>query len=106
MTWWRLAGPLYQDGDLVFASWHGTSLDAQNIVNRHYKPHLKRAGYPRSSFHDPRYTCAMVLLSEGVNPKFVQELLGHADIKLTLDTYSHFLPSMGDQSAAMESTLG
>jgi integrase len=57
-------------------------------------------------FHDLRHTCATVLLSEGVNPKFAQELLGHADIKLTLDTYSHFLPSMGDQVAnAMESAL-
>ncbi len=48
-----------------------------------------------------------MLLSEGVNPKFVQELLGYTDIKLTLGTYSHYLPSMGDQTAAaMESALG
>ena len=52
-------------------------------------------------------TSATLLLPEGVNPKFVQELLGHADIKLTLGTYSHFLPSMGDQAAnAMENALG
>ena len=51
-------------------------------------------------FHDLRHTCATVLLSQGMNPKFVQELLGHADIKLTLGTYSHFLPSTGDQTAA------
>jgi len=62
---------------------------------------------PDIRFHDLRHTCATVLLSQGVNPKFVQELLGHADIKLTLGTYSHFLPSMGDQTAAaMESSLG
>jgi integrase len=42
----------------------------------------------------------MVLLSDGINPKFVQELLGHEDIKLTLGTYSHFLPSMGNRTAA------
>jgi hypothetical protein len=40
-------------------------------------------------------TCATLLLSKGVNPKFVQELLGHAGIKLTLGTYSHFPRSMG-----------
>ena len=41
-----------------------------------------------------------------MNPKFVQELLGHGDIKLTLGTYSHYLPSMGDQTAnAMEMRL-
>jgi integrase len=37
-----------------------------------------------------------LLLLKGVNPKFVQKLLGHRDIKLTLGTYSHYLPSMGD----------
>ena len=57
-------------------------------------------------FHDLRHTCATVLLSEGINPKFVQELLGHADIKLTLGTYSRFLPSTDDQAAAMESAPG
>ncbi len=47
-----------------------------------------------------------MLLFRGVNPKFIQELLGHAEIKLTQSTYSHFLPSMADQTAnAMESSL-
>ena len=68
---------------------------------------LSEARLPDIRFHDLRHTCATVLLSQGVNPKFVQELLGHADIKLTLGTYSHFPPSMGDQAAnAMESALG
>lgn len=101
------AGVLYQDEELVFASEIGTSLEPSNIDRRSFKPLLKKAGLPDIRFHDLRHTCATVLLSEGVNPKFVQELLGHADIKLTLGTYSHFLPSMGDQTAAaMESALG
>jgi integrase len=46
------------------------------------------------------------LLSEGVHPKFVQELLGHATISITLDIYSHMLPGMGDQTVkAMEDAL-
>ncbi|HEY6713520.1 MAG TPA: tyrosine-type recombinase/integrase, partial [Rubrobacter sp.] len=65
---------------------------------RSFKPLLKKAGLPDIRFHDLRHTCATVLLSEGVNAKFVQELLGHADIKLTLGPCSHFLPSMGDQT--------
>jgi len=44
------------------------------------------------------------LLSKGVHPKFVQELLGHATIAITLDTYGHVMPSMGDQTA-MEDAL-
>jgi integrase len=100
------AGSLYQDGGLVFASEIGTPLEPSNIDRRSFKPLLEKAGLPDIRFHDLRHTCATVLLSQGVNPKFVQELLGHADIKLTLGTYSHFLPSMGDQTAdAMESAL-
>ena len=57
-------------------------------------------------FHDLRDTCATLLLRRGVNPKFVQELLGHDDVSLTLNIYSHVLPDMGDHAAlAMEAAL-
>lgn len=101
------AGSLYEDGKLVFCTEIGTPLEASNVDRRSFKPLLKEAGLRDIRFHDLRHTCATVLLSEGVNPKLVQELLGHADIKLTLGTYSHYLPSMGDQTAsAMQSALG
>jgi integrase len=69
---------------------------------------LMQAGLPRSfCFHDLRHTWATLLLRQGVNPKFVQELLGHADISLTLNIYSHVLPDMGDAAAgAMDAALG
>jgi integrase len=67
---------------------------------------LKRAGLPHIRFHDLRHTCATLLLSKNVHPKFVQELLGHATIAITLDTYSHVLPGMGDHTArAMHDAL-
>jgi integrase len=77
-------------------------------VNRgSFKPLLKRAELKGVRFHDLRHTCATLLLSRGVHPKFVQELLGHASITITLDRYSHWVPSMGDQTArAMEAVLG
>jgi integrase len=57
-------------------------------------------------FHDLRHTCATLLLSKGVYPKVVQELLGHATIAITLDTYSHVIPGTGDQTAvALEDAL-
>ena len=72
-----------------------------------FKPLLKRAELKGLRFHDLRHTCATLLLSRGVHPKFVQELLGHASITITLDRYSHWVPSMGDQTArAMEAVLG
>ena len=57
-------------------------------------------------FHNLRHTAATLLLSQGVHPKLVQELLGHADIATTLNTYSYVIPSMGGKAAsAMEELL-
>ncbi len=77
-----------------------------NALGQHFRPLLKRAGLPPMRFHDLRHTCATLLLSQGVHPKLVQELLGHATIAITLDTYSHVLPGMGDWVAkAMQDAL-
>jgi integrase len=101
----RFSG-LYKDHGLIFATQRGTPVNPENLVKRSFKPLLQQAGLPEIRFHDLRHTCATLLLGGGVHPKFVQELLGHATIAMTLDTYSHFLPSMGDQTArAMEDTL-
>jgi integrase len=98
---------LWQEQGLVFPSTVGTPLWGGNL-NRAFKATLQRAGLPKSTrFHDLRHTCATLLLKQAVNPKFVQELLGHADISLTLNVYSHVLPDMGDATAdAMEAALG
>jgi integrase len=99
-------GALWQDQGLVFPSQKGTTMTAKNLTARSFKPILRRAGLPNIRLHDLRHTCATLLLSKGVHPKLVQELLGHATISITLDTYSHVLPGMGDQTAAaMESAL-
>ena len=97
---------LYGDQGLVFASEVGTPLNRSNVTQRSFRLLLHRAGMPKIRFHDLRHTCATVLLGKGVHPKFVQELLGHATIAITLDTYSHVLPGMGDQaSRAMDDAL-
>jgi integrase len=76
------------------------------VDRRTFKPLLKRVGLERVRFHDLRHTCATLLLSRGVHPKFVQELPGHPSIAMTLDRYPHWIPSMGYQSArAMEAAL-
>jgi integrase len=101
------AGPLWQENGLMFATTRGTPLNRHNLGSRSFKPLLERAGLPRSTrFHDLRHTCATLLLIKGVHPKIVQELLGHSNVGITLDTYSHVLPGMGDGAAnAMESVL-
>ncbi len=102
----RLSG-LYANRGLVFATGTGTHVNPENLVKRSFKPLLKKAGLPEIRFHDLRHTCATLLLGRGVHPKIVQELLGHATIAMTLDTYSHYLHPMGDQaSGAMGDALG
>jgi integrase len=97
---------LWSDYGLVFPSTIGTPISGGNL-NRSFKALLKCAGLPAVRFHDLRHTCATLLLRQGVNPKYVQELLGHADISLTLNVYSHILPDMGDAAAgAMDAALG
>ena len=97
---------LWQDHGLVFSSSVGTPLSHRNVV-RSFKAVLRRAGLPAAiRLYDLRHTCATLLLSRNVHPKYVQELLGHASISQTLDTYSHVLPGMGcGASNAMEDTL-
>src|SRR5215212_6745406 len=72
----------------------GTPMNPSNFVNRSFKPLLKRLGLPPIRFHDLRHTFATLMLSNGEHPKIVQEILGHAQITLTLDTYSHVSPRM------------
>jgi integrase len=98
---------LWQEQGLVFPSSVGTPLGARNL-QRHFKAVLEQAGLPKEfRFHDLRHTCATLLLRQGVHAKYVQELLGHADISLTLNVYSHVLPDMGDAAAgAMDAALG
>jgi integrase len=101
-----ILGDRYQDQGLVFTTDTGGPINPSNLRQRSFAPLLKRAGLPHMRFHDLRHTCATLLLSRGVHPKFVQELLGHATIAITLDTYSHVMPSMGDATArAMEDAL-
>lgn len=95
----RLAlGPAYQNLDLVFASEVGSPHDVKNIRDRHFKPLLVKAGLPSIRLYDARHTMATLLLSAEENPKVVSERLGHASITLTLDTYSHVLPTMQEKA--------
>ena len=97
-------GDLYTDQGLVFTTSTGGPINPSNLRQRSLMPLLKRTGLPHIRFHDLRHTCATLLLLKNVHPKFVQELLGHATIAITLDTYSHVLPSMGDQTHAQGRT--
>lgn len=100
------AGPNWQENGLVFTTIKGTPLDAQNVTARSFKSILKSAGLPDMPFHGLRHSCATLLLAKGIHPTYVQKLLGHQSIRLTLDLYSHWMPPMGEQTAtAMQEAL-
>lgn len=104
-------GAEWADLGFVFTSTLGTPLDRPNLYGR-YNGLLEEAGLgawegegehrtfkPGFRLYDLRHTCATLLLLAGENPKVVSERPGHASVTLTLDTYSHVLPAMQEESA-------
>lgn len=87
-------------GGYVFCDTDGGPIRKNNLTRRSFKPLLVAAKLPDIRFHDLRHTAATLLLAQEVHPKVVQERLGHAQINITLDTYSHVLPSMQKEATA------
>ena len=92
------AGASWQEHDFVFTTPIGTPCDPWNLQKR-FKALLTEAGLPPLRIHDLRHSCATLLLAQGVNPRVVMETLGHSQISLTLNTYSHVLPALQREAA-------
>lgn len=99
-----VAGSQWEDHDLVFANTLGKPLEKANIGKR-LKDLLAKAGLPPMRFHDLRHCCASLLLAQNVHPKVVQEILGHSQISMTLDLYSHVLPHVQREAADLMDRL-
>lgn len=93
-----LAGSRWQDTGLVFTSTIGTPLDASNVVHRFHRL-LKAANLPQVRFHDLRHSCASFLLAQGVPMRMIMETLGHSQISLTANLYTHVAPAMREDVA-------
>jgi integrase len=94
------AGAAYQNNELVFATGSGTPHNSRNLAQRQFQAILKKAELPLNfRLYDLRHSCATLLLVAGENPKIVSERLGHASVVLTLDTYSHVLPTMQEAAS-------
>jgi integrase len=98
------AGTSWEDHDLVFCTKRGKLLDPTYMLVT-FKKLLQNVGLPRMRFHDLRHSAATLLLAMGVHVKVVQELLGHSNITMTLNTYSHVLPSMQQDAMSKMSDL-
>lgn len=107
----------YAPFDLVFATRIGTPYQSKNIADDYLNPILEKMGIrvkeggkfvktKNITLYSLRHTCATLMLINGERPKVVAERLGHASVVLTIDTYSHVLPTMQqDATERMENLL-
>ena len=89
---------LNRNQGLLFTTASGKPINPRFLI-KSFKGAIKEAGLPEIRFHDLRHTSATLLLLANVNPRVVQERLGHSCVTLTLSTYSHILPAMQDEAA-------
>ena len=82
------AGPDWHDTGMVFASAVGTPMEPDNLRRSWYRVR-QVLPEPRPRFHDLRHTCVTLLLTEGVAPHIVQEIVGHSAIDVTMTIYAH-----------------
>jgi integrase len=85
---------------LVFTQESGAALDPES-VSRYWRQAVKNSMLPTIRLHDLRHTHATLALQAGIHPQVVSERLGHATISITLDTYSHAIPAMQEEAAAL-----
>jgi integrase len=88
------------DDDLIAAHADG-SVMAPIYISQRWERLMKGAKLPRIRFHDLRHTHATHMLANGVHPKIASERLGHSKVGITLDLYSHVIPGMQEDAAAM-----
>jgi len=92
------AGSRWQENGLVFANRTGGPTQARHVI-RQFHDVLEHAGLRRVRFHDLRHSCATLLLVQGVSPRVVMEVLGHSEIALTMNSYSHVVPELQREAA-------
>jgi hypothetical protein len=95
------------DDDFVFSDDGGEPLWGRHVTTREFQPILRQAELPLIRFHDLRHTFATLQLAAGTNPKIVSEVPGHKEVAITLDRYSHALPTLQARAMArLDSVLG
>jgi integrase len=101
----RLAhGELWTDSGLVAIHDDGTPINPR-LFSSWFAQHARAAGLPPIRLHDLRHSYATAALGAGISAKIVSERLGHANIAITLDTYSHVLPNMQERAAEQVAQL-
>ncbi|HWZ17742.1 MAG TPA: tyrosine-type recombinase/integrase [Ktedonobacteraceae bacterium] len=89
-------GRAWIEKDLVFTNAQGSFYSASTL-RKVFRRFLVSIGLPHMRFHDLRHSAVTILLIMGVHPKVVQEILGHSQIAMTREVYSHDLPSLQEE---------
>jgi integrase len=97
-------GAGFTDHGLVFCRPDGGPLHAERF-SRTFSREAAHAGLPAIRLHDLRHTWATLALSAGEHPKVVQERLGHANVSITLDVYSHVSEGLHSDAASRIASL-
>jgi len=95
---WQKISPPPSPDSLICETKSGQPVLQHNLRMLFYTL-IERSGVPKIRVHDLRHTHASLLLSVGINPKVLQERLGHASVETTLNIYSHVLPHMQEGAA-------
>lgn len=99
-----MVGPAWHDADLVFTGPDGHPLHPETVT-RQFAATVTRLGLPKITLHGLRHTWASLALAAGIHAKVVQERLGHANVGITLNIYSHVAPVMHDDAAEQVAAL-
>ncbi len=104
-VWREFAGDRWVEGNLIFPNSKGTALEPRR-VGLEFRAVCERAGLGAVRFHELRHTSASLMLQERVPARVVSERLGHSNVGVTLDVYSHVIEEMqGEAAAAIESAV-
>lgn len=102
----RMMTPHWRERDLIFPGPTGDVI-RRAVLYQSFTRFLKREGFPEMTFHELRHGCATILLEAGESMKAIQELLGHQDIRITMNTYAHLTERMKTSVAeTMDGLLG
>jgi integrase len=93
-----VAGDAWQNTGYIFTQADGTPIEPDKVTQA-FARIVREAGLPHLTLHGLRHAHATLLLTAGVHPKVVSERLGHSNISITMDTYSHVLPGLQEQAA-------
>lgn len=93
-----VAGSRWQDSGLVFTTMTGTPLDARNVVRQFHRLRTQ-AGLSWLRFHDLRHAYGSLLAAQGVHPRVAMELMGHSQLSVTMQVYTHVAPELAREAA-------